>query len=516
MATPRFTFTSIAVLTLALSLLATPAPAQLPSLGDGSEMSLAAERQLGDRIAREIYRDPDYVDDPLLRDYVQSIWQPLQDAARARGELSPEMEERFAWGLVLIRDRSINAFALPGGYMGVHLGLIGLVSSRDELASVLAHELSHVTQRHISRLTTQQGRHTPLILAAMILGALAASKSPNAGGAVMAGSQALALQSQLNFSRDMEREADRVGYNVMTQAGFAAPAFVSMFEKLDQASRLNDNGAYPYLRSHPLTSQRIADMRLRVNAETPTAHASRPEPSRPDPSHSMLAARARILADPGVEGLRNALSEARYSKPSVLAALQAKHLGLMYGGILSAMKLRDTAQAKVWLDALADTLAHPREHDLSAQRLTRLLQIELALQTGDTGTAAALLDGMGTQRPELLLRAQTALQRQAQNVKDGLTTQLPAVLQQLQTWLYDHPRDAGVWQALASVAAAQGQGLRAIRAEAEVQAAKIDLPAAVDRFKAAQDYGRQSGLGAQAGDHIEEALRESQGKKNPI
>ena len=212
-----------------------PALAQLPTLGDGSDMASAAERRLGDRIARELYRDPDYIDDPVLVEYVQNIWQPLMTAARARGELSPELEERFAWEILLGKDRSVNAFALPGGYMGVHLGLIGVVSSRDELASVLAHEMSHVTQRHISRLMTQQSRQTPWLIGAMILGAFAASKSPDAANALVVGGQAVAAQNQLNFSRDMEREADRVGYGVMTQAGYSGQGFVSMFEKLQNA-----------------------------------------------------------------------------------------------------------------------------------------------------------------------------------------------------------------------------------------------------------------------------------------
>ena len=162
----------------------------LPSMGDTSELSAAAERRIGDRIAASIYRDPDYIDDPVLVDYVQSIWLPLKAAARARGELTAELDERFAWDLFLIRDRSINAFALPGGYFGIHLGLISAVSSADEMAAVLGHEMSHVTQRHISRLMTQQSRQAPWMIAAMVLGALAASKYPDAGSAAIVGGQA--------------------------------------------------------------------------------------------------------------------------------------------------------------------------------------------------------------------------------------------------------------------------------------------------------------------------------------
>ena len=199
---------------------------RLPTLGDGAELTTSAERRLGDGIARQLYRDPDYLDDPVLVEYVHTQWQALLAAARAQGELSPELDERFAWEVLLGRDRSVNAFALPGGYLGVHLGLIGVTASRDELASVLAHELSHVTQRHIARLMAQQGKQTPLLLGSMILAVLAASKNPGAAQALAVGGQALAVQNQLNFSRDMEREADRVGFGLMDGAGFARASFV--------------------------------------------------------------------------------------------------------------------------------------------------------------------------------------------------------------------------------------------------------------------------------------------------
>ncbi|MEG1456335.1 MAG: M48 family metalloprotease, partial [Comamonas sp.] len=211
------------------------ADTNLPAMGEGAEMTTSEERRLGDDIAREIYRDPQFLDDAILYEYVNGIWQELMLAARQRGTMTSELQERFAWQVMLIQDPTVNAFALPGGFMGVQTGLVGVVGSRDELASVLAHEMSHITQRHIARMLARQSRMTPVMIAGMILGALAASKNPAAAQALMVGSSAAVIQSQLNFSRDMEREADRTGMSLMPPAGYSQAGFVSMFEKLQQA-----------------------------------------------------------------------------------------------------------------------------------------------------------------------------------------------------------------------------------------------------------------------------------------
>ena len=317
----------------------------LPSLGDGADITLSAERKLGDRIARELYRDPDYLEDPILDEYLQNIWQPLVKSALARGELTPELMERFAWKILIGRDRSVNAFALPGGYLGVHLGLIGVVNTRDELASVMAHELSHVTQRHIARSMGDQARMTPWLIGAMILGILAAGKSAQGAQAMIVGGQAVAVQSQLNFSREMEREADRIGYGVMSEAGFDTQGFVSMFGKMQQAAGLNDSGGFPYLRSHPLTTERMADMQSRQQLQAPKANNLDDELVQ-----AMMSARARVFAQPGVDALRAWANEAADTSIERLTA--AKRMGVLYGAYLSWLQLRDFRQAKAMLPML--------------------------------------------------------------------------------------------------------------------------------------------------------------------
>jgi predicted Zn-dependent protease len=488
-------FSKVLVGALMAGQLLLPASAQspLPALGDGAEMSSSAERQLGDRIARELYRSPDYLDDAILGDYVQGIWQRLMEAARLRGELSTELEERYAWDVLLGRDRSVNAFALPGGYMGVHLGLIAVVSSEDELASVLAHELSHVTQRHIARIISRQSNQAPWLLGAMILGALAAASNPNAAGAMIVGGQAAAVQGQLNFSRDMEREADRVGYSVMTQAGFDPRGFVGMFEKLQQANRFNDTGAFPYLRSHPLTTERIADMQARQHL-LPVA------PARVlTMVHAMMAARARMLANPEVDSLRQALAQAE--APAYARLSPAQQAGVLYAAVMAARGLREFEAARRWQERLQARVAQ----DAAAAYQGRLLGAELALALEDARLARELLgasaSGPSSQQPRawVLLRASAWTQG----------GQAREAAEQLQVWLAGRPRDAQAWQLLAVAYTSQGRTLQAVRAEAEAHAARLDYAAARDRLKAAQELARQGGVV----DHIEASIIDTRSRQ---
>jgi len=491
---------------------------RLPTLGDpaSEDFSIATERQLGDAIMREIRADPDYLDDPVLLEYLQSLFQPLVAQARVRGNISPDVDARLAWQPFLVRDRSVNAFALPGGYIGVHLGLMAMTATRDELASVLAHELSHITQRHIARSIANSKHQSLLSLAALVVGLLAASRAGNSSAdavnATVVGSQALAAQGQLNFSRDMEREADRVGFALMSGAGFAPGGMAAMFEKLDQSSRLNDSGGFPYLRSHPLTSERIGEARARLG----TSDASRlgaSDASRQGASdasrlatgpstapasaleHTAAQARSRVMMDARFDALRRwqALDGDRVSTTS------ADKLASAYESALASTLLRDWSRADASMatalglvrGAGAPQAALP---DARAERAVVLLQVQSLLARGDVAKAVRALEPYATDgsRPVLLLSAQAALAAPARSTAEA-TEALKQRAADLQTWVALNPRDAPAWTALSQIDERLGQPLRAIRADAEARVALGDLPGAADRLRAGQRRARSGG-----------------------
>lgn len=223
----------------------------LPALGDtaSEDVSVGTERRVGDRIMRDIRRDPDYLDDPLLLEYLQRMWSGLVDAARARGEIPAELDERFAWELFLVRDRSVNAFALPGGYVYVTRGLLSHLGDEAELAGVLGHEVGHVTARHASQQYTRSaGGSIGVLLASIFIPGVAPfSDLASAGLGTLF----------LKYGRDDELESDRLGMEYAAKAGWdpsAVPRFLGTLSRLDA---LSTRGIPNWLSTHPDPGSRV-------------------------------------------------------------------------------------------------------------------------------------------------------------------------------------------------------------------------------------------------------------------
>lgn len=485
----------------------------LPALGEsvGRELSPAAERALGDRAMSEIWRDPDVIDDPVLLEYVQGIWSALLNSSRARGELTPDLDAAYAWQPFLIAEPEVNAFAMPGGYMGIYLGLIALTDTRDELASVLAHELSHITQRHIARMIQASPKFSALSIASMVLGALAASRNPQAGEAIMMGGQAAAASGELSFSRDMGREADRIGLSVLTGAGFSPVGMAHMFEKLEQASRLNDDNEFPFLRDHPLTTARIGEARERLGLAAFSATAP------PDHVYALIQARASVLMDRRGAHLQqiadqgralehahalagelrqqagaSAASGAAPSEQRISLGLfshEPEPLAQAYAVALAATLLRQwgtadhaLALARAWLPEL------PADVQGAERRQFELLTLESMIARDDAAAAKAVLERLrgDDSRPVLMARARWALLGGSSEAeaRDSASA--------LEQWVSIHPKDSLGWSLLSRLWQRLGQPLRALRADAESHAAILDLAGAIDRLRAGQHLARQT------------------------
>ena len=316
--------------------LSTVTAQSLPTLGDTDreELSPLAERKLGDKIMQEIRRDPDYLDDAPILEYLNNFGASLV-AARPenRGEAA------FDYTFFAVRDPVLNAFALPGGFIAVHSGLVLAAQTESELASVVAHEIGHVAQRHIARMLGKQRQDALLPLAGVLLAVLASKAGPNAPAAVLMGTEGLAIQRQLNFSRDAEREADRVGLQILQQSSFDTSGMVAFFGRLQTASRTYNDLAPSFLRSHPLTSERIADIQARIGSQRYRQRIDSLD-------FQLIRARMRVLQDPSIQGLRDAsivLTDQTQLKGSPLA------IAGKYGLALVALQRRALDQSSALL-----------------------------------------------------------------------------------------------------------------------------------------------------------------------
>ncbi len=409
--------------------------AELPSLGDAGSgiVSLETERRLGAAWLRALRAQATLYQDPLVTDYAENL-------AYRLASHSDLVEPRLS--LVILNNAEINAFAVPGGVMGLNAGLLLNAGSEDEAASVIAHELAHLSQRHYARSLDTQRRQQPLALTALLASILvAATVGGDAGAAAIAGTQAGLLQNQLAHSRDHEREADRVGMQTLARASFDPQAMPAFFERLNRAAPLDPDRYPEYLRTHPVTEARISDTRNRARQlPVPPLHAD---------SLDFLLVRARLAVsfarDPAVSvaGFRAALAD----------AAAAQQPALRYGLALALLRAERHAEA---LQALA-----PLRSEAPERIAYRVTEGEILLAMDQPAQAAELLTAGLAVAPDNYPLAMTAAQawlraRRADRALALLERQ--ALLRR---------EDPVVWQALARARGDTGDivGVHAARAE---------------------------------------------------
>lgn len=438
--------------------LALPAPLSaqsydLPDLGDvaATELSPAAERRIGEDIIAQIrWRDAAYLDDPEIEEYVNRLGHRLAGVSN-----NPTQDFDF----FVVRDPTLNAFALPGGYIGVHTGLLLAAQTESEFASVLGHEIAHVTQRHIAQIVGKQSQSAMLMMASLLVAVLAARSNSDVSQAAIAAGQAGAIQSQLGYTRAFEREADRVGLETLDKAGMDVRGMPSFFERLQRNTRVYENNAPAYLRTHPLTTERIADMENRV---------TRMPYRQVLDSADFRYARAKLRADAGqpADAVRDLESE-------VARAPQAEEMA--YGLARALLRAGRADDALVRLDAVRQRApASPWLETLAA---------EIRIARRDGAEAVRILDAARRQFPA---SRSVAYALADARIQAGQAGEAAKAVRRL---LDDRSGDPRLWQLLSRAHAALGERSAQHRAQAEVYVLRGSLPAAIEQLEIARKAG---------------------------
>ena len=410
---------------------------RLPDLGaaSGDELSGAAERRLGESIMRELRAEGIVWDDAEFSEYLNRF------AARltATGPARSQQFEFFA-----VRDKSINAFALPGGFIGVHTGLLAAAGSESELASVLGHEIGHVTQRHIARMLSNQRQASMMALAGVVLAALAARSSADAAIGALTLGDTLATRSMLSFSRDAEREADRVGLDILREARFDVRAAPKFFERLQQFNRYNEGGAPVYIRTHPVTGERVTDLQLRIQDFKAVDH-------RDSVAFRLMRARALAVGSDAVDSLAAAK---RDFDQQVTTPEGARDPAPWFGLANVANAGRDWAASDKALDKAQEALGSPHVY---------FARLRIANSLGAGNVTRALEQSSDALRtyPDTLaiirLRAQVLIAAKSYREAVGLLREKTA----------DFRGDAEIWRILGEAHQALGERGLAHKAAAE-------------------------------------------------
>jgi predicted Zn-dependent protease len=323
----------------------------LPDMGDssGALISPIQEQALGAAFFRSLHRQVTLNEDVEIEQYIQSMGQRL-----VANTDTPSQPFHF----FVVLDKSINAFAGPGGYIGINAGLFLLTEAESELASVMAHEVAHVTQRHLYR-AFEAASHLSIPMAAATLAALLiGTQNPALGQAALIAIQAGNIQFQIDFTRDNEQEADRVGMQNLADANYNPRSMPNFFEHLQQSSRFYGKGMPEFLRTHPVTVSRVSDTRGRAEHY--------PYKQYPDSvTYLLIRVKLRVLSAKNHETILNYFTE-----KSKLGTEQQRAVA-RYGMALAYLKKQQFNQAKKLLTALSN--AYPNQpHYLNALAKTAI------------------------------------------------------------------------------------------------------------------------------------------------
>jgi len=407
-------------------------------------------------------KEPSYLDDPEVEAYLNHLGNRLAAASPDPG---------IGFYFFPLSDPMINAFATFGGFVGVNSGLILTVRNESELASVLAHEISHVTQHHLARGIVRQQQLSTATLLAMAVAILAAQSNPDVAGAAMAGGTAGAIQAQLGYSRDFEREADRIGFLTLTKAGFDARSMSSFFNRLQQTTRAYENNAPVYLRTHPLNTERISDMQNREQAIPYRQHVD---------SLEFRLVRARLDAMRGTPD-ESILRFSQFLKDRVV-------LENRYGLAVAQARKKDWA-------AVENTLSSIPKDSKEASPLIERLQAEAKVKRGNVEGGLAAFKSALARFPE----ARAIVYSYA----DALlgTRRTEEALRLLEQSSRQHNQDTRLYKLLAEANAQAGHMGAHHQALAEAYVLDGALPAAIEQLELAQkspgnDFYRASAIDA--------------------
>ncbi len=447
----------------------------LPDMGTsaGNTLSIGQELQMGDFYVRQLRGSAPLINDPLLVQYVNSLGMRLVSHANS---------VRTPFHFYLINNPEINAFAFFGGNVVLHSALFRYTDDESQLASVMAHEISHVTQRHLARAMEDQQRNAPLTWVGALGSILLAMASPQAGMAALTGTLAGTQQGMISFTRQNEEEADRIGIQVLQRSGFNPQAMPTFLEKLLDQSRYSSRPPEMLL-THPLPESRLSDTRNRANQMRPIVVQS---------SEDFYMAKARIMtmyATSDLQGLANDVLD-NWAKGNIREQTAAK-----YGRILQAMDNKNFAGAKAMIQPLLT--AQPN----NPWYLDAATDIDLGLNKAPD--AINRLKGAADLRnnPVLQLNLANAL------LEGGRPAEAATILNR---YTFNHSDDTNGWDLLAQAEGSQGNRDQELAARAEVMALTGNLDQAISLLSSASGQVKLGSLQQARYDARIDQLRELQ------